>query len=178
MTQESLYNYLTHRHDHWQGRPRIHDQPPLVCVPIIIKCHRYRYAEEFIDLSEVYTLGRLMVVRSSVFFSQYKRYEWTRVYVYRYRSICMCLQLNFKFVDWITHPFRDLLNSYLSLKESPLADTVYNNVPESVLSPTWMQYWRVQVSLHLRIQVFRLAALIERFRNGQLAPTIYCPRGY
>lgn len=84
----------------------------------------------------------------------------------------MCLQLNFKFVDWITHPFRDLLNSYLSLKESPRADTVCNNVPESVLSPTWMQYWRVQVSLHLRIQVFRLAALIERFRNGQLAPAI------
>lgn len=112
-----------------------------------------------------------MVVRSSVFFSQYKRYEWTRVYVYRYRSICMCLQLNSKFVDWITHPFRDLLNSYLSLKESPRADTVYN-VPESVLSPTWMQYWRVQVSLHLRIQVFRLAALIERFRKRQLAPAI------
>lgn len=124
-TRKFVQLFNTQTHDHWQGRPRIHDQPPLVCVPIIIKYHRYRYAEEFIDLSEVYTLGRPLVVRSSVFFSRYKRYEWTRVYVYGYRSICMCLQLNFKFVDWITHPFRDLLNSYLSLKESPLADTVY-----------------------------------------------------
>lgn len=123
-TRKFVQLFNTQTHDHWQGRPRIHDQPPLVCVPIIIKYHRYRYAEEFIDLSEVYTLGRPLVVRSSVFFSRYKRYEWTRVYVYGYSSICMCLQLNFKFVDWITHPFRDLLNSYLILRESPLADTV------------------------------------------------------